>query len=931
MTKTLSKLTLSVAASAILLNSAYADITITGTLGTETVTTGNLAYITDYSQIIFITGGDVPVVLASSGSITLGSTDMSGTLSSDISDIGGLTKAGTGTLTLGGSNTYSGGTIINGGTLILSGGNAIVNNGIITVSASGTLQVDTAETVGTLSGTGNVILNDILTTGGNNTDATLGGIISGTGGVTKTGDGILTLSGTNTYSGGTTITGGLVNFADGANLGTANITLDGGGLQWAIGNVTDISARLEAIGASGATFDTNANDVTLASVLSGTGGITKSGNGVLTLSGTNTYSGATTLNGGTLSLSGGSAIADAGAVIVNTGATLHVASAETVGSVNGVGNITLDDTLTTGGANTDDTIGGVIGGTGALTKSGTGTLTLSGVNTYSGGTTLSGGILAVTGDTHTSAFAVNNGATLSGSGTVGSTTVASGGTLYPSSTSTLSINGDLTMQNGSTYKLNAYADGTAGKVAVTGTANLDGTVEVKADNSGTWNTTTNYEILTASTLNGTFDSVSSDLAFLTPTLSYDASSVNLTLTRNSATYESKGANSYSVSVGATLDNVQTPNTDMQTLLNVLDGTDDAGAATLLSQLNGSALGAFSSQNSAIIHNFSTTLFARMSGSGSGGIGLASLAFADNGDWTSVFKHLSDAGAVGENGFTDPQKLGEYELWIRAVGGKTYTDGDVSNNTYDATTTSGGLQTGLDKNIGDWIVGASFGYLQSDMKQSDANADTDSYQLGFYLANETKQHRLSFSVVGGIYDTDATRTLLSGSTNAAYDSTALLAEAKAAYKYHFSKTLRLEPSIGGWAQRYAQDAYTESGAAGSTLSVDKATFNSQALTTELKVVNIFDNDKNSKKTLEASIGYAHEFGDVNAPLVGRFSAAPNAGSFSIASAERGRDVLTTALGGDVSLTQNSRLFALVNASFRENEESYSAMGGVKIGF
>lgn len=174
-------------------------------------------------------------------------------------------------------------------------------------------------------------------------------------------------------------------------------------------------------------------------------------------------------------------------------------------------------------------------------------------------------------------------------------------------------------------------------------------------------------------------------------------------------------------------------------------------------------------------------------------------------------------------------------------------------------------------------------------------------------------------------------MLTGTTNAEYEGISLSAEVKAAYKYHLSKTLRVEPTIGGWVQSYTQDAFTESGTAGSTLSIDKATFNSQAITTELKVVNIFDRDKNSKKTLEASVGYTHEYGDINAPLVGRFSAAPDAGSFNIASSNRGRGVLTTTLGGDISLTQNSRLFALVSANLRENEESYSAMGGVKLGF
>ena len=79
------------------------------------------------------------------------------------------------------------------------------------------------------------------------------------------------------------MTGGLINFLAGGNLGTGTITLNGGGLQWATGNTTDISAQLAAIGSGGATFDTNGNNVSFATALTGSGGLTKAGGGTLTL------------------------------------------------------------------------------------------------------------------------------------------------------------------------------------------------------------------------------------------------------------------------------------------------------------------------------------------------------------------------------------------------------------------------------------------------------------------------------------------------------------------------------------------------------------------------------------------------------------------------------------------------------------------------
>src|SRR4029077_12601727 len=126
--------------------------------------------------------------------------------------------------------------------------------------------------------------------------------ISGTGALVQKGPGVLTLTGSNTYSGGTTVTGGLINLGSANHLGSGAITLNGGGLQWATGNTTDISSRLSPLGANGGIFDTNGNNVTFATGLSGAGGLVKQGQGTLTLTGSNTYSGGTTIAGGILNV-----------------------------------------------------------------------------------------------------------------------------------------------------------------------------------------------------------------------------------------------------------------------------------------------------------------------------------------------------------------------------------------------------------------------------------------------------------------------------------------------------------------------------------------------------------------------------------------------------------------------------------------------------
>lgn len=210
-----------------------------------------------------------------------------------ISGSGSMTKAGAGTLILSGTNTYSGGTTISAGTLSIgsdtnigSGTNTIGNKGTLLLSGNGTYTNDW-----TLSGAGSAIATD-----NNNT---LSGVLSGNGGLTKTGAGTLTLTGNNTYAGGTAINDGTLkgNIASGTDLSiAASAIYDGDNKARSVGGLNGGGKILNTSGLTVQSGD-------FAGIIDNSNtSLTKTGAGTLTLSGTNTYTGMTTVRSGALAL-----------------------------------------------------------------------------------------------------------------------------------------------------------------------------------------------------------------------------------------------------------------------------------------------------------------------------------------------------------------------------------------------------------------------------------------------------------------------------------------------------------------------------------------------------------------------------------------------------------------------------------------------------
>ena len=300
-----------------------------------------------------------------------------------ISGSGSITKAGAGTLILSGTNTYSGGTTISAGTLSIgsdtnigSGTNTIGNKGTLLLSGNGTYTNDW-----TLSGAGSAIATD-----NNNT---LSGVLSGNGGLTKTGAGTLTLTGNNTYAGGTAINDGTLkgNIASGTDLSIADsATYDGANAARSVGGLNGGGKLLNTSGLTVQSGD-------FAGIIDNSNtSLTKTGAGTLTLTGNNAYTGSTTISDGTLkgNIASGTDLSIADSAIYDGDN-----KARSVGGLNGAGKILNTNGLT---VQSGDFAGIIDNSNTSLTKTGTGTLTLSGTNTYTGMTTVRSGTLALGSD-----------------------------------------------------------------------------------------------------------------------------------------------------------------------------------------------------------------------------------------------------------------------------------------------------------------------------------------------------------------------------------------------------------------------------------------------------------------------------------------------------------------------------------------------------
>jgi len=712
-------------------------------------------------RLLFGAGGavDAPLTLMA-GVNTLDTFGHNVTLGGAITGTGGFLLSGQGTLTLTGTNSHAGGTLVtDNSTLTINNAQALGTGGVTLADGRLRFGMDGAVNASV------TLMNGVNTLDTGGRYVTLGGAITGAGPVTVSGQGWLTLTGANSHAGGTLVTDNSTLAINNAQaLGTGGVTLADGRLRFGMDGA--VNAPLTLIAGINQ-LDTGGRNVTLGGAITGTGGFLLSGQGTLALTGTNTHAGGILVtDDSTLSINNAQALGTGGVGLANGRLRFDMDGAVDAPVTLMAGVNTLD----TGVHNV--TIGGSITGTGGFVKTGSARLNLTGDSDYSGTTFVSDGRLAVNGSILNSGFIVESGASIGGNGNLGGLIVRTNATAAPgNSIGQLSVATTVLFEQGSVYEVEVDASGASDRIEATGVATLEGgTVRVLAE-AGNYRPQTSYQILTAAGgVVGEFENVSSNLAFLLPTLSYGANAVTLTLTRNDVRFvdvaDTANQRATAGAIGGSF-GAETP------VYYELVGQSAEGARAAFDSLSGE------------IHSSTLTVAAQQTDE----------------IRRALLNRMTLPAGEGTTLWTDVNRN-----WNQFDGNRNAAE--VSNDAY-------GFQVGVESQMGDVRVGVSGGYRSGDasLGARRSEADLEEVSGAVYARGDVGAFALRLGATYSNYDFRTRRTAQAGDISqeltATYGGRAIqtFGEVGRAVPLGIGK---VEPFVGLNAMWLKNDAFTETG-------------------------------------------------------------------------------------------------------------------------
>jgi autotransporter-associated beta strand protein len=738
------------------------------------------------------------------------------------------------------------------------------------------------------------------------------------------GAGTLTLSGINNYTGTTTIAAGTLALTGTGSIAASNqVNLTNAGATFDISGTTAGASITSLVGVSGSNVNLGAQTLTITAgnsgysgIIGGSGGLTATSGAIVQLFGANTYTGVTTINSGALvgignapSLVNSSKVIDNGALDFSI--TTADSSIKSLAGTNTNAKVFLSSHfLTLTAAN--DTFAGVISGNGGLTLA-AGDEKLTGTSTYAGATTINGGALAVNGSIATSSLTtVNAGAALTGTGTVGNTTINTGGEFAPGLVTPGSFMtvGTLTLQPGALYEIGLNPT-TSSFASVIGPATLGGATVQAIYGFGSY-VAKQYTILTAGSIIGTFGSlVNTNLpANFKSTLAYDPTHAYLNLALNFTPPTSPSTPSSPSTPASGAPNSSGLNGNQQNVANALTNFFNTtggiplafGALTPagLTQVSGeSATGSQQTTFDAMGQFMGMMTDPFMNRTGGSGAPSTSSGYADDANAYAATKK-TDAFAM----FTKapPQTFDpRWSVWSAGYGGSQSTSGNALVGSNNTTSSIAGTAVGADYLFSPNTL-AGFALAGGGTSFSVANGGTgrsDLFQFGANVRHNEGPAYVSAALAYGWQDITTNRTVTAAGFDqlrAEFNANAWSGRLEGGYRLVPPATfgIGITPYAAAQFVTFELPAYAEQAIAGAnTFALNYGAKDVTDPRSELG----FRTDQSFTMpdgilTLRGRFAWAHDY-DANRSIAATFQTLPGAGFVVNGAAQAAESALTTA--------------------------------------
>ncbi|MEX3242514.1 autotransporter outer membrane beta-barrel domain-containing protein [Serratia quinivorans] len=544
-----------------------------------------------------------------------------------------------------------------------------------------------------------------------------------------------------------------------------------------------------------------------------------------------------------------------------------------------------------------------ISGHGGLTKQGIGTLVLTGNNSYAGPTLINQGLLAINGSV-TSDVTVQNAGVLGGSGTVGSLTARSGGTVAPgNSIGTLNVTRNVSFEPGSRYAVEVAPNGQSDRIQSSGSATIGGgEVAVSLENSTNLLSQREvrsllgqqYNILTAQQgISGQFDSVAPNYLFLGTGLTYQPNQVTLNVGRNDTSFASVAATQNERAVAAAADALAAGNPVYESILNA-GSTGEARQA--FRQLSGQ------------IH--------------------ADIASAQVNDSRYLRDALNGRLRQAEGLATSPDIKADDDggAWAQLLGAWDHASGDANATGYQASTY--GVLVGLDSALADdWRLGVATGYTRTSLDGGyGSNADSDNYHLAVYGGKQFGE--LALRAGGGYtwHRFDTSRSVNYGMQSdretAKYSARTEQVFAEAGYSVK-ADWVNLEPFANLAYINFQNNGISEDGGA-AALHGDKQHTDATVSTLGLRADTEWQASKTTSVALRSELGWQHQYGDLDRGTGLRFNGGNS--PFVVNSVSASRDGAVLKASAEVAVNKNATLSLGYGGLLSQNYQDNSVNAG-----